>query len=122
LWTNYYSKQFVLFVALAVLQSHRDVIIRYLTEFDEVLKYANDLSGTIDLDTTLAQAEVLFLSFRGLVEDVDKAPTTSGLRRRRDSVPKTTDPAQVIAPLRDLLRNWESDEMVLVESAPAELV
>lgn len=98
------------------------MIIRYLTEFDEVLKYANDLSGTIDLDTTLAQAEVLFLSFRGLVEDVDKAPTTSGLRRRRDSVPKTTDPAQVIAPLRDLLRNWESDEMVLVESAPAQLV
>ncbi|OCF79010.1 rab GTPase activator [Kwoniella mangroviensis CBS 8886] len=72
LWTNYYSNQFVLFVALAVLQSHRDVLIRYLTEFDEVLKYANDLSGTIDLDTTLAQAEVLFLSFRTLVEDLDK--------------------------------------------------
>lgn len=47
LWTNYYSTNFVLFVALAVLQSHRDVIIRYLTEFDEVLKYANDLTGTV---------------------------------------------------------------------------
>jgi len=47
LWTNYYSNQFVLFVALAVLQSHRDVLLRYLTEFDEVLKYANDLSGTV---------------------------------------------------------------------------
>ena len=47
LWTDFYSDQFVLFVAMAVLQSHRDVLIRYLTEFDEVLKYANDLSGTV---------------------------------------------------------------------------
>ncbi|OCF35927.1 rab GTPase activator [Kwoniella heveanensis BCC8398] len=93
LWTNHYSNQFVLFVALAVLQSHRDVLIRYLTEFDEVLKYANDLSGTIDLDTTLAQAEVLFLSFRSLVEEIDKEnaqagssssdPSSEGLRHRR---------------------------------------
>ncbi|WWC72751.1 uncharacterized protein I206_106715 [Kwoniella pini CBS 10737] len=89
LWTNFYSDQFVLFVALAILQSHRDVLIRYLTEFDEVLKYANDLSGTIDLDTTLAQAEVLFLSFRSLVEDLDKEnaqldeKNKEGLRHRR---------------------------------------
>ena len=34
LWTNYYSTSFVLFVALAVLESHRDVIIRYLIEVD----------------------------------------------------------------------------------------
>jgi hypothetical protein len=32
LWTNYYSQEFVLFVALAVLVSHRDVILRYLVE------------------------------------------------------------------------------------------
>lgn len=32
LWTDYYSTQFVLFVALAVLESHRDVILRYLVE------------------------------------------------------------------------------------------
>lgn len=34
---------------MAVLESHREVIIRYLGEFDEVLKYANDLSGTVRL-------------------------------------------------------------------------
>lgn len=38
LWTDYYSNGFVLFVALAVLESHRDVIMRYLVEFDEILK------------------------------------------------------------------------------------
>jgi hypothetical protein len=38
LWTDYYSNEFVLFVALAVLESHRDMILRYLVEFDEILK------------------------------------------------------------------------------------
>jgi hypothetical protein len=38
LWTNYYSHGFVLFVALAILESHRDMILRYLVEFDEILK------------------------------------------------------------------------------------
>ncbi|GHJ87450.1 hypothetical protein NliqN6_3852 [Naganishia liquefaciens] len=72
LFTDYYSDEFVIFVALAILHSHREVIIRYLVEFDEVLKYANDLSETIDLESTLAQAEVLFLSFRKLVEECDR--------------------------------------------------
>lgn len=44
---------------------------------------------TIELDTTLAQAEVLFLSFAQLVADIDRrraeelpTPSTSGIRRR----------------------------------------
>jgi len=72
LWTNYYTEQFVLFVALAVLESHRDVILRYLVEFDEILKYCNELSMTIELDSTVAQAEVLFLSFLQIVADIDR--------------------------------------------------
>ena len=40
LWTDYYTNGMVLFVALAVLESHRDVILRYLVEFDEILKVA----------------------------------------------------------------------------------
>jgi hypothetical protein len=47
LWTNYYSEHFVLFIALAVLQSHRDVLLRYLADFDEVLKYFVDVSMTV---------------------------------------------------------------------------
>ncbi|KAG6832365.1 hypothetical protein H0H92_002633 [Tricholoma furcatifolium] len=83
LWTDYYSNDFVLFVALAVLESHRDMIMRYLVE------YCNELSMTIELDTTLAQAEVLFLSFAQLVADIDRrkaeelpTPSTNSLRRR----------------------------------------
>jgi len=32
LWTDYYSSQFLPFVAFAVLESHRDMILRYLIE------------------------------------------------------------------------------------------
>lgn len=59
LWTNFYSNNFVLFVALAVLQSHRDVIMRYLSEFDEVLKYANDLSGTVSRGVDTADIRLI---------------------------------------------------------------
>lgn len=47
LWTDYYSKDFVLFIALAVLESHRDMILRYLVEFDEILKVRVWLSRLI---------------------------------------------------------------------------
>ena len=49
---------------------------------------------TIELDTTLAQAEVLFLSFQQLVADMDRrrieqnvnANATDGLRHRKSGV------------------------------------
>ncbi|KAG0705965.1 GTPase-activating protein gyp7 [Suillus ampliporus] len=117
LWTDYYSNDFVLFIALAVLESHRDMILRYLVEFDEILKYCNELSMTIELDSTLAQAEVLFLSFAQLVADIDRRraeeatdSTTSVLRRRgtnssegKMSLSKVAMPA-LSSNLRDLLK------------------
>lgn len=39
LWTDYLSSSFHLFVALAILEKHRDVIMNHLKHFDEVLKY-----------------------------------------------------------------------------------
>ncbi|OBZ75069.1 GTPase-activating protein gyp7 [Grifola frondosa] len=97
LWTDYYSNNFVLFVALAILESHRDVILRYLVEFDEILKYCNELSMTIELDTTLAQAELLFLSFAQLVADIDRREAESGtsgansVRQRRRNTSERND-------------------------------
>ena len=46
--------------------------LEHLREFDEVLKYINDLSMTIDLDSTLIRAEVLFYRFQGTVELIDR--------------------------------------------------
>lgn len=119
LWTDYYSNEFVLFVALAILESHRDMILRYLVEFDEILKYCNELSMTIELNSTLAQAEVLFLSFAQLVADIDRrraeeatSSTSSVLRRRGTSASESEGKAslsKIAMPtlsdnLRDLLK------------------
>ncbi|KAH0609751.1 uncharacterized protein H6S33_012297 [Morchella sextelata] len=87
LWTSYLSSQFHLFVALAVLQKHRGVIMEHLMHFDEVLKYVNELSGTIELDIVRARAESLFRRFQRTVEAVDRkagvvpAPGTAVRRR-----------------------------------------
>jgi TBC1 domain family member 15 len=90
LWTDYLSSSFHLFVALAIMEKHRDVIMVHLKHFDEVLKYGmfslvditrevptddvtvNELSGTIDLESTLIRAEALFKRFQRLVEAIDK--------------------------------------------------
>lgn len=40
LWTDYLSADFHIFVALAILEKHRDVIMEHLQAFDEVLKYS----------------------------------------------------------------------------------
>ncbi|KAF8522304.1 RabGAP/TBC [Hysterangium stoloniferum] len=116
LWTDYYSSQFVLFVTLAVLESHRDVILRYLVEFDEILKYCNELSMTIELESTVAQAEVLYLSFAQLVADIDRrqkedAPDKiDGLRRRRSKHPNPQARALPLISenLRELLTHTRS--------------
>lgn len=39
LWTDYLSSNFHIFIALAILEKHRDVIMAHLKHFDEVLKY-----------------------------------------------------------------------------------
>lgn len=72
LWTDYLSSQFVLFLALALLDKHKDVIMNHLSAFDEILKYMNDLSMTIDLEDTLVRAEVLFKRFKRTVDMIDR--------------------------------------------------
>jgi len=72
LWTDHLSSQFHLFVAVAVLEKHRDVIIQHLRGFDEVLKFVNDLSGRIDLKDNLVRSEALFRKFTKIVEAIDR--------------------------------------------------
>ncbi|PHH85827.1 hypothetical protein CDD83_11123 [Cordyceps sp. RAO-2017] len=83
LWTDLLSAEFHLFVALAILEKHRDVIMEHLKAFDEVLKYVNELSNTIDLESTLIRAEALFRKFQRLVEAIDK--------RQNFPSPRTSD-------------------------------
>ncbi|KAI8988873.1 GTPase activating protein Gyp7 [Pilobolus umbonatus] len=71
LWTDYLTDKFYLFVAMSILDQHRDILIDYLKNFDEILKYINDLSMTIPLNETLQRAEILFYQFKQRVEAVD---------------------------------------------------
>ncbi|KAI5924740.1 GTPase-activating protein GYP7 [Camillea tinctor] len=106
LWTDYLTSSFHLFVALAILEKHRDVIMTHLQHFDEVLKYVNELSGTIDLESTLIRAEVLFRRFQRLIEAIDKkqnfptprllsnpSPSTSPSLSSSSSPPRSSSPS-----------------------------
>lgn len=72
LWTDFYSSQYHLFVALAVLSANERIIIQNLLRFDEVLKYMNDLLGKMNLHDLLVRAELLFLRFRRMVDLIDR--------------------------------------------------
>lgn len=103
LWTDYLSSQFHLFIAVAILEKHRDVIMQHLKHFDEVLKYINELSGTIDLSSTLVRAEGLFRRFEKTVEAVDRkahfpAPAGSNFRQRRVGMSPTREGSAATAP------------------------
>ncbi|KAI1438804.1 GTPase-activating protein GYP7 [Xylaria sp. CBS 124048] len=91
LWTDFLSSSFHLFLALAILDKHRDIIMTHLLHFDEVLKYMNELSETIDLESTLIRAETLFRRFQRLIEAVDKKQNFPAPRLRADSSQISTD-------------------------------
>ncbi|KAJ8123141.1 hypothetical protein ONZ43_g835 [Nemania bipapillata] len=91
LWTDYLSSSFHLFIAMAILDKHRDVIMAHLQHFDEVLKYMNELSETIDLESTLIRAEYLFRRFQRLIEAIDKKQNFPAPRMRPKSGPTSTE-------------------------------
>ncbi|KAI9709090.1 MAG: GTPase activating protein [Bogoriella megaspora] len=98
LWTDYLSSNFHLFIALAILEKHRTVIMDHLQHFDEVLKYVNELSNTIDLPSTLIRAEALFRRFQRTVDAIDKRNNfpSPRLRQRKPpaSSPSQSSPSQ----------------------------
>ncbi|KAH0649887.1 hypothetical protein KY284_029799 [Solanum tuberosum] len=59
LWTHYLSEHLHLYVCVAILRRHRSKIIGEEMDFDTLLKFINELSGHINLDATLRDAEAL---------------------------------------------------------------
>ncbi|KAF9177401.1 GTPase activating protein, partial [Haplosporangium sp. Z 11] len=88
---------FHLFVAMAILDKHRDVMMDHLEGFDEILKYVNDLSMTIDLEETLQNAEILYRRLEHLAEKVDAK------RQEEESAEAGSTPEFPMV-LRDLLK------------------
>lgn len=87
LWTDYYSSQFHLFLALAVLSDNERIIMQNLRRFDEVLKYMNDLLGKLNLEDLLVRAELLFLRFKRMVDLIDRE---NALRRQQGELYEAT--------------------------------
>ena len=58
------SKSFHLFCALALLELHKEYLMRYLENFDEILQYFNSLTGEFNAETVLWKAEVLAKGFK----------------------------------------------------------
>ncbi|KAG0324677.1 GTPase activating protein [Dissophora globulifera] len=98
LFSDHLTTQFQLFVAMAVLDKHRDVIMDHLQGFDEILKYVNDLSMTINLEETLQDAEILY---RRLEHVVDKVDTK---RAEEEQATGTATTPEVPTILRNLLK------------------
>ncbi|KAI4178547.1 MAG: hypothetical protein L6R41_008340 [Letrouitia leprolyta] len=62
--------------------------MEHLKHFDEVLKYVNELSNTIDLPSTILRAQKLFRRFQRTVEAVDRKQSfpAPGVRQRKPAV------------------------------------
>ncbi|PWA59269.1 rabGAP/TBC domain-containing protein [Artemisia annua] len=59
LWTHYPTEHLHLYVCIAILKRHRVKIMGEQMDFDTLLKFINELSGQIDLDPVLRDAEAL---------------------------------------------------------------
>uniref|UniRef100_A0A7N0ZYH8 TBC1 domain family member 15 n=1 Tax=Kalanchoe fedtschenkoi TaxID=63787 RepID=A0A7N0ZYH8_KALFE len=59
LWTHHLSEHLHLYVCVAILKRYRKKIIGEQMDFDTLLKFINELSGHIDLDAVLRDAEAL---------------------------------------------------------------
>ncbi|KAJ7539104.1 hypothetical protein O6H91_11G077100 [Diphasiastrum complanatum] len=61
LWTHHLSEHFHMYMCVAILKRYRRKIMDEQMEFDTLLKFINELSGHIDLESTLRDAEALCL-------------------------------------------------------------
>lgn len=59
MWTHYMSEHLHLYFCVAILKRYRRKIMGEQMDFDTLLKFINELSGQIDLDATLRDAEAL---------------------------------------------------------------
>ncbi|KAJ1875847.1 GTPase activating protein [Coemansia sp. RSA 990] len=129
LWTDYLTERFVLFVALAILQRHSDVIVDHLRSPEEVLKYVQDLSDTIDLNDALKGAEICFYKVRHRVHAVEQMyqkrnvplfATSSASKENSDDEKAAVGNGSTDSEVPLMSFEWEGDEQdgISGESAP----
>ncbi|KAG0046690.1 GTPase activating protein [Gryganskiella cystojenkinii] len=90
LFSDHLSTQFHLFVAMAILDKHRDVMMDHLRGFDEILKYVNDLSMTINLEETLQNAEILCHRLEHIAAKIETSREELRMDSSTSSAPAST--------------------------------
>ncbi|ODV98314.1 hypothetical protein PACTADRAFT_48097 [Pachysolen tannophilus NRRL Y-2460] len=110
LLTDYYSSQFHLCICLGLLSKHEKIIMKHLDQFDQVLKYFNDLSMMIDLDDLLVRSELLFLRFRKMVDIIDREASNKKNSGTSDNSEEN--------PISDDLRRLLSKKLVIQREGP----
>ena len=71
-WTFYYSSQFQLFFMLAILQKNSQAILQHLNQFDQILKFFNELNGKLDWNDLMVRAELLFKKFEKMMHVMER--------------------------------------------------
>ncbi|SCU93267.1 LAFA_0F15500g1_1 [Lachancea sp. 'fantastica'] len=66
-FTDFYSSQFQLFFMLAILQKNSLPVMQNLDQFDQVLKFFNELKGTMDWSDLMIRSELLFVKFKKIM-------------------------------------------------------
>lgn len=89
-WTDYYTSQFQIFFMLAILQKNSQPIIQNLNQFDQVIKFFNDLHNTMDWNDLMVRSELLFIRFQKLMNVIDRR-TQQNYYRQQQQVPLSTD-------------------------------
>lgn len=102
LFTNYLSYDYHIFVAYAIAERHREVLLNQTSAFDEVLKYFNELSGKLALEPTLICAEQCFYQFKNKLALIDRKQMEETNSDEDGS--KETDLPTIAPYLRNLLK------------------
>ncbi|XP_061951499.1 uncharacterized protein LOC133674423 [Populus nigra] len=98
LWTHYLSEHLHLYVCVAILKRYRNKIMGEHMDFDTLLKFTNELSGHIDLDSILRDAEALCIC--------------AGENGASACIPPGTPPSLPIENENALLYTQEEDEVL----------
>lgn len=89
-WTDYYTSQFQIFFMLAILQKNSQPIIQHLNQFDQVIKFFNDLHNTMDWNDLMVRSELLFIRFQKLMNVMDRR-TQQNYYHQQQQIPSGTD-------------------------------
>eukprot|EP01114_Cavostelium_apophysatum_P024236 TRINITY_DN9425_c0_g1_i1.p1 TRINITY_DN9425_c0_g1~~TRINITY_DN9425_c0_g1_i1.p1 ORF type:complete len:655 (+),score=177.99 TRINITY_DN9425_c0_g1_i1:169-2133(+) len=66
LWSNHLTPNFHFYIAAAILLRHRQEFIDKEMQFDDMVKYVNELAGKLHLEELLVDAEQTFYAFQRL--------------------------------------------------------